>query len=123
MKLPKVIGLVVFTTLSIAALAAEVWRAQIPCNGSRQAPQALLVFSGKQMIAEVKIMNPGTLNIEAKDITWFIHSTKKDYNLTGGSKLELLVEGKQVLTVLGEQLSLPDADPHMQSVEKDPKAP
>ena len=110
MRQTKLIGLVIATALGVAVLAAELKRIQVPI--SKGASQLVVVMSDKEVIAEVKVMKPGTLDLEAAgDITWHIlPGGKMDYKCSGGSKLELLADGKSVLTLSGDTMYIKDGE-------------
>ena len=114
MRQTKLVGLVIATTVAVAvaAFAAELKHIQVPA--SKGAPQLVVVMSGKEVIAEVKVMKPGTLDLEAADVIWHsVPGNKNDYALSGGSKLEVLVEGKSVLKVSGDRMLIKDADKNL----------
>jgi hypothetical protein len=112
MRQTKLVGLVIATTVAVAAFAAELKRIQVPT--SKGAPQLVVVMSGKEVIAEVKIIKPGTLNLEVGDVVWHsVPGGKNDYSCTDGSKLELLAEGKSVLKVSGDRMLIQSAEQNL----------
>jgi hypothetical protein len=112
MKQTKLAGLAIATTVAVAAFAGELQRIQVPV--SKGASQIVVVMSGKEVIAEVKVRKPGILNLEAGDITWrAVPGKGNDYNCTGGSKLELVAEGKSVLTVSGDSMLIQSVDQNL----------
>jgi hypothetical protein len=114
MRKIRVVVLIVATTLGVAVLAGELKRIQVPT--SKGAPQVVVVYSGKEVVAELKVIKPGTLNLEAGDVVWHtVPGGKNDYSCTGGSTLELLADGKSVLKLSGECMLLPSADPNLKA--------
>ena len=72
-------------------------------------------MSGNRAIAEVKILKPGTLDLEVGNVVWrqIPGAKKKDYNCTDGCKLELLAEGKSVFKMSGDQMLIQSADENL----------
>jgi hypothetical protein len=108
-----VVGLGIGTTLVVAQLATQSKHIQVPV--SKEPPQLVVISSGKEVIAELRIMKPGTLDLQAGDITWVTRNAKNTYSCTGGSALELLADGKSVLKVSGERMLLLNADPNLKA--------
>lgn len=102
MKRKTMVSLVIAATIVTAALAAELQHATI--QTSRENPQLLVVKAGKEVVAEIKLMKTGTLSLQAGEIVFRVAPSGggKIYNCTGGSKAELSVEGKSLLTVSGD---------------------
>jgi hypothetical protein len=101
MKKITTLSLTVTATLGMAALAVELQKATV--ENSKAEPQLVAVFSGKQVVAELKIMKEATLNVEAGEIFWRVDpkSGGKTYNRKGGSKMELSVESKVGCNAVG----------------------
>lgn len=102
MKRMKLIGLVITASIGAAALAAELQHATIQI--SKEEPQLLVVKAGKEVVAEIKVLKAGSLSVQAGEVVYRMAPAGggKIYNCTGGSKAELSVEGKSLLTVSGD---------------------
>ena len=105
----KIVGLAVGATLAVSAFAAGLESVKhlrsADLQSSKQEPQVVVVTSGQQIIAELKIMKPGMLDVEAGDVVFHkVRGRGTTYNCTGGCKLELSVEGKSVLKVSGDSM-------------------
>lgn len=111
MRQTKLVGLVIATTLAVAAFAAELKHIQVP--SSKGVPELVVVYSGKEVIAELKVIKPGTLGFEAGNITWRSRGGKSDYSCTDGCKLELLAVGKSVLKVSGDRILIQGANENL----------
>ena len=121
MKHMKIVGLAVGATFAVSALAAGLENVKhlrsAHLQSSKQEPQLVVVTSGKQVIAELKIMKPATLDVEAGDVVFrTVPGGGKTYSCTGGTKLELSVEGKSVLTVSGDSLQIDNLKTEFKSV-------
>jgi len=121
MKQMKLVGLAVGVMLAVGALAAGLENAKQLKNAalqcSKEEPQLVVVYAGKQAIAELKILKPGTLDIETGDVTWFNGpGGGKSYHCTAGSKLEVSIEGKPVLTVSGDSMLVQNLKSEFKSI-------
>jgi len=91
------VGLAIASTLAVAAFAADMQK--ISAESSTEQPYSVFVWSGKDVVAEIKLKKPGTVNVDAGEIAYrMAPGGGKDINSTKGSKLEFLVGGKSVLT-------------------------
>ena len=107
MKTLRIISLVIAATLAGTAFAAELQNAKM--ENSREQPHLVVVLSGKDKVADFKLTKSGTLNIEAEDLAYrMAPGGAKAYSLRGRCKLELLVEGKPVLSVSGDSILVQD---------------
>jgi hypothetical protein len=100
----KLTVLVIAATLVIAAFADELHHAKV--QSSKENPQLVVIKSGKDVVAEVRVMKTGSLNVEAENIVWSAQpgQGKLIYNCKGQGKVELSVEGKPLLTASGDEL-------------------
>ena len=99
------LGLLIASTLAVAAFAAEMQR--VSAENSKEQPYSVFIRSGNEVIAELKLTKPGTLNVEGGEVAYRLApGGGKDINSTRGSKLEFLVEGKSVLTVSGDSMTI-----------------
>lgn len=91
--------------LAISALAAELHQAEI--QTSKESPQSVVVSSDKGVIAEIRLLKPGSIHIQGPDISVMMHpGGKKVYNSKSGSSLDLTVDGKSVLKVSGDSMRI-----------------
>lgn len=90
---------------AVAAFAAELQKINV--ENSKDQPYTVHVGSGNETIAELKVIQPGTLNVEGGDVVWrMVPGGGKAINCSGGSKVDLIVEGKSVLTLSGGSMTL-----------------
>jgi hypothetical protein len=98
MKTTKTIALIV----ALAAVAA--FAANLPAE--KGATKLVSIFDGKFM-AELKITGSETLKIDAPRMFKRSDPAKGEiYNYTGGAKLEVIADGKSVLTLSGENMQV-----------------
>ena len=95
--------LAIAASLGTAALAADLHNVVI--EASKDQPVIIVVMSGKDSVAEVKVKKAGTLKVEAESINRRqTPGGEKIYNCTGAAKVELSGEGKPAMTVSGESV-------------------
>jgi hypothetical protein len=112
MKQPKIIGFAAATTLGMAVFAAEPQSSKIEIETSKEHSQTVTVTSGKERIAEIRMIKPGTLEIEAGKVAFSaVPGGEKIYFCSEGSKLGLSLEGKRVFTVSGDSMVIQEVKP------------
>jgi len=69
-----VVGLGIGTTLVVAQLATQPKHLQVPTG--KEPPQLVVIYSGKQVVAELRIKKAGILDLQAGDISWTTRNAK-----------------------------------------------
>ena len=108
MKRTKIISGMLIATSAVIAFAATVQKASVEIT--KDQPQLVTVWDGKDLVAEIKIRKPGTLKLEAADIAWRAVPRGKVYNLTKNSKLELFVQDRSVFELSGDSMTVQPTD-------------
>lgn len=123
MKRMRIIGLVMLTTIGIAAVAAEpnqpadqsspAGSAPFTLDIPKEVPALVMVKSGDDVVSEMKTTQAGTLKLQANLISWRIipkGGGGRIYTCDGAAKAEFEVQGKLVFTLSGEQLVVQPAN-------------
>src|SRR5690242_12880158 len=91
--------------LAISALAAELHHTEI--QSSKESPQSVAVVSDNELVAVIKLVKPGLIHLQGQDISVTMHpGGKKRYNSKNGSSLDLTVDGKSVLKVSCDSMTI-----------------
>jgi hypothetical protein len=91
--------------LAISAVAAEWHHAEI--QTSKESPQSVVVVSDKEPVAVIKLVKPGLIHLQGQDISITMHpGGKKRYISKNGSSLDLTVDGKSLLKVSGDSMTI-----------------
>ena len=89
--------------LALAALAAGAESLEI--QSPKETPQSIFVTSDKGLVAEIRLIKPGTIKIEGGQVRVAMHpGGQKTYNINGGSSLEIVADGKSALKFSADSL-------------------
>ncbi len=101
----KLLALVIVLSMEIAAVASELQHLTI--ENPKEKMHVALVVSGKEVIAEIKLTKPGVIDLEGESISTSMRGNGAEfYTCKGRSKLELSVDGKPLLKVSGDSISI-----------------
>jgi hypothetical protein len=95
--------------LALATLAAgtELLEIQSP----KETPQSIFVTSDKGLVAEIRLIKPGSIKIQEGQIRVAMHpGGRKAYNINGGSSLEIVADGKSALKLSADSFTIQNQD-------------
>ena len=82
--------------LALAALAAGSEELEI--QSPKETPQSIFVTSDKGLVAEIRLIKPSAIKIQKGQIHVAMRpGGQKNYNINGGSSLEIVTDGKSAL--------------------------